>query len=245
MLQSNIISNIQKTLRSSVASSGGGGPVVPPFVSNWDTTNTSAGSSTSSQIAIPTVSGGTYNCVVDWGDGSSSTITTWNDAAWTHNYGSSGAKTIRITGQFWGLQFNNTGDRLKLLTVTSFGSDFRLGNTGLNFRGCENLTAMANDLSLVGVTTMSQMFYDCTSLTSLDVSSWNVSSVTNMSIMFYNANMTNTKYSDTLNAWSLLTLKPNVNFSAGPMKYNAGAAAARAILTGAPNNWTITDGGPV
>jgi len=65
-----------------------------------------------------------------------------------------------------------------------------------------------------------------------------------MQYMFTHANMTNTKYSDTLNAWSLLTLKPNVNFGAGPMKYNAGAVAARAILTSSPNNWTVTDGGP-
>ena len=36
------------------------------------------------------------------------------------------------------------------------------------------------------VTTMGDMFNNCTSLTSLDVSNWNVSSVTNMNFMFYN-----------------------------------------------------------
>ena len=29
----------------------------------------------------------------------------------------------------------------------------------------------------------------------------------------------------------------------GALKYTAAAVAARAVLTSAPNNWTITDGG--
>ena len=45
------------------------------------------------------------------------------------------------------------------------------------------------------------------------------------------------------NGWSLLTLQPNLNVNFYGIKYTAAGSAGKAILTGAPNNWTITDGG--
>jgi len=45
------------------------------------------------------------------------------------------------------------------------------------------------------------------------------------------------------NGWSLLTLASGVTINFGTIKYTAGGSAGRAILTGAPNNWTIIDGG--
>jgi hypothetical protein len=45
------------------------------------------------------------------------------------------------------------------------------------------------------------------------------------------------------NGWSLLTLQPNLNVTFNTIKYTAAGQAGRNILTGAPNNWTITDGG--
>ena len=63
-----------------------------------------------------------------------------------------------------------------------------------------------------------------------------------MAAMFIAANAWNNAYYDAcLVAWSALTLKPNVVAHFGDAKYTQ--SAARAILTSAPNNWTITDGG--
>jgi hypothetical protein len=45
------------------------------------------------------------------------------------------------------------------------------------------------------------------------------------------------------NGWSLLTLQPNLGISFDTIKYTAAGQAGRNILTGAPNNWTIIDGG--
>jgi hypothetical protein len=45
------------------------------FVSTWDTRNTTAGSSSSTQVKLPLISDGVYNFVVNWGDGNSNTIT--------------------------------------------------------------------------------------------------------------------------------------------------------------------------
>lgn len=154
-----------------------------PFTTSWKTNN--AGTSTSTQITVPTTSAGTYNCVVNWGDGSASVITTYNDAAWTHTYSGAGTYTVRITGTFTGIQFNNGGDRLKLLNISSWGK-MRLGNTGNYFYGCTNLTVTAIDvLDLTGTTTLSGMFFVCSAITTVpSINSWDVSKVTDFSIMF-------------------------------------------------------------
>ena len=104
------------------------------FVSSWKTDN--AGTSSSTQITIPTVSTGTYNCVVYWGDGNSSTITTYNDAAWTHTYSGAATYTVTISNTFAGIKFNNGGDRLKLLGISQWGRLFRIGtNEAFYFYG--------------------------------------------------------------------------------------------------------------
>ena len=94
------------------------------FVTTWNTENSGSATKT---IVIPTWSTGTYSCTVDWGDGKTNYMTTYNDAAWTHIYTSTGTYTVKIYGKFVGIVFNNTGDKLKLLTVQKWGPDFRIG----------------------------------------------------------------------------------------------------------------------
>jgi surface protein len=79
------------------------------------------------------------------------------------------------------------------------------------------------------------------------IGSWNVSEVLFMIDMFNNSGLSTTNYDATLIGWSTITaietaVKPNINFNAGTSKY-CNSASARGILTSAPNNWTITDGG--
>ena len=45
------------------------------------------------------------------------------------------------------------------------------------------------------------------------------------------------------NGWSTRLVKPGVSISFGTAKYTSGSSAGRAILTSAPNNWVIVDGG--
>jgi len=152
------------------------------FISTWNTEN--AGSATKT-IVIPTHSAGTYACTVDWGDGSSNYMTTYNDANWTHVYASTGTYTIKIYGKFEGLVFNNGGDRLKILTVEKWGPDFRLGkNQGLYFFGCSNLTITATDgLNLGGTVVLTSAFRSCTSLNQT-INFYNCTEVTNMAELF-------------------------------------------------------------
>ncbi|MFC0781225.1 BspA family leucine-rich repeat surface protein [Flavobacterium sp. HJSW_4] len=155
------------------------------FVSTWRTSNTSTGSSTSSQIKLPLVSSGTYKFIVDWGDGTSNTITIWNQAETTHTYALAGDYTIKINGVCTGWQFNNTGDRLKILSVERWGRNFRLGtNQGGYFYGCANLRLdfVSDVLNLNGTSSLASAFRFCNVLTTINRSNeWNTSSITDIS----------------------------------------------------------------
>ncbi|MFA6963897.1 MAG: BspA family leucine-rich repeat surface protein [Patescibacteria group bacterium] len=182
------------------------------FLSRWDTSKTSSGSSTATQIHLPLESTGTYNFIVDWGDSSTSTITTWNQAETTHTYASGGIYDLKIGGTITGFRFNNAGDKLKLSQISQFGP-LRLGNSDGYFSGTKNLKITATDvLNTTGTTTMKNSFrdsgidtvpsmnswdmsavtdmycmFESSSLFNQDISSWNTGAVTSMYAMFYNA----------------------------------------------------------
>jgi surface protein len=178
----------------------GGLVSVTPFVSNWDTNLTSFGSSASNEIQLPLEISGTYNFTVDWGDGSPiDTITVWNDPLTLHTYGLAGTYTITITGQIEGFVFANTGDKNKLLSVSSWGPDFRLGNSGAYFFGCSNLdlSGVSDILDLTGTLSLVGMFnnYNFTTVNNMEL--WDTSSVTDMSGMFNNA----TSFNQNIGTW--------------------------------------------
>lgn len=186
------------------------------FVSVWDTSRTSGGSSTATQVRLPLISTGTYNFIVDWGDGLTDRITTWNQAQVTHTYTTAGVYQVIITGTINGFRFVNTGDRLKLLSVFKWGIGFRLGATDQHFYGCANLdlSQVEDVLDTTGVTSFASIFRGCTRLSVVnrinewntsnittfisafrasqnfnsDIGNWNTSNVTDMSFMFDTAN---------------------------------------------------------
>ena len=93
---------------------------------------------------------------------------------------------------------------------------------------------------------MAVMFFNCDALTNVDVSGFDVSLLTDAASMFSSSGFSDSDYDALLIAWSAQTLQPGVSFHAGNAQYSAGAAAtARGVLTSAPNNWVITDGGPI
>ena len=298
--------------------------VFTPFVSTWKTDNISSGSSTATQVKLPLVSTGSYNFVVEWGDGTQSTITAWNQAQVTKTYTVAGTYQITIKGKCNGWRFNNNGDRLKILSVQQWGTSLKFGTTeGNYFYGCNNLnlSSVTDTPVLTGVLNMSNCFSACYALTTInkigewacsnvtnmsymfsqstnfnqDIGAWNTSKVTNMSYMFQatnfnqnigswnTSNVTNmigmfqsannfnqdignwnvsnvTSFTSFMvgkspstfstanldaiyNGWSSRPVKTPISISFGTAKYTAASSAGRAILTGAPNNWEITDGG--
>jgi len=166
------------------------------FVFTIDTENTSSGSSLNTQFMMPLVSSGSYNATVNWGDGSSDTITSYNQQEVTHTYTSAGQYEISIEGTLQGWQFNNSGDRLKMLDVKQWGVlDI---STSAAFYGCTNLDASATDVPTVSSTTLSQMFRECTNFDGA-IGNWDISTVTNMTQCFYNS----TTFNKSLNSWNV------------------------------------------
>ena len=152
---------------------------IEAFISVWATTGTFE------TITIPCQNVGTFNAVIDWGDGTpTSTITAYNDADLAHEYSDIGEHTISITGTFPNIYLNNGTEKLKIKRVTNLGT---VGWTRLNsaFFGCANLTEFtAGSTDTSGVNNMQLMFRECSGLTSLDLSSFVTTSVTNMFMVF-------------------------------------------------------------
>ncbi|MES2431225.1 MAG: BspA family leucine-rich repeat surface protein [Bacteroidota bacterium] len=160
-------------------------PTPADFVTKWNTNN--AGISLSNQIAIPTTDTG-YNYTVTWGDGTIDSNVIGNI---THTYPAPGTYTVRISGTFPRIYFNNTGDRKKILSVEQWGTDMHWRSFASAFAWCENLVINATDApDLSGVTNLSSMFSSCVLMNS-SLNTWNTSNITNMSSMFASAHAFN------------------------------------------------------
>ena len=167
-----------------------------PFEFTINTANTSTGSTAADQFKLPLVDSLPLNAVVDWGDGSSDTITVFNQAETTHTYASSGTYTVSITGDLSGWQFANGGDRLKMLDVLQW-SGLNI-STNLGFWGCTNLTCSATDAPIITSTSLSQYFNSCSNFNGA-IGNWDVNSVTDMGGMFFN----NTVFNQDIGAWDV------------------------------------------
>lgn len=157
-------------------------PEFTGFTFTVKTDNT--GTSNDNQFTLPLKSGQTYNCVINWGDGTSTTQTT--DVSPTHTYPAIGTYTIEITGTFPAIYFNFGGDAQKLTTIIQWGN-IAWGTFESAFAGCSQLTSVSGSTANTSsVTTMIAMFRDCSSMTSVDVGGFDTALVTDMSFVFFN-----------------------------------------------------------
>jgi surface protein len=131
---------------------------------------------------------------VNWGDGVVETITDHTLAV--HDYGVAGTYTISVTGSILGWQFNNGGDRLKMLNVSQWaGLNI---NTDAGFYGCTNLTASAIDAPLITTNSLGFYFFNCTNFNGA-IGNWNVSGVTSMVQTFDSARA----FNQPLSTWNV------------------------------------------
>jgi surface protein len=138
------------------------------------------------------------------------------------------------------------------------------------FTSATNFNQDIGSWNVSNVTNMAYMFYGATNFNQ-NIGSWNVSNVTIMAYMFqlttnFNQNIGNwdvrnvTNFTDFMagktsanfsasnldaiyNGWSSRPVKPNISITFGTAKYTSAGQAGKNILLGAPNTWTIVDGG--
>jgi hypothetical protein len=75
---------------------------------------------------------------------------------------------------------------------------------------------------------------------------WNVSNVTNFTSFMENktaANYSAANLDSIYNGWSSRPVVANRSINFGTIKYTAAGQAGKDILTGAPNLWSVVDGG--
>ena len=173
-----------------------------PMIITVDTTKAGSASNT---FVLPITKLSTEMVTIYWGDGQVSVGATGNN---THVYAASGTYTIKIYSKiFGGLSFNNAGDKLKILSIFSFGQAIHR-DLFAAYHGCTNLSIIDttgfinNSVSLLNAfrdcaklttirafptertTTMSNAFQGCTNLTTVPILA--LTSCTTVASMFQN-----------------------------------------------------------
>ena len=181
------------------------------FQATWDTTRTTAGSSTSTQIALPLMaaaSSGSYNFGINWGDNTSSSISSSLQSEVTHTYASSGTYTTKMWGTMRGWRFNNTGDRNKLQSVDKWGGlqavsgpNDGVGNLCSAFNGC-NSASFANVIGIPNLSSTDNLrsfFRDCFNLTTVNnFGDWDISRMNSLRTMLFNCR----KFDQNVGSWN-------------------------------------------
>lgn len=157
-----------------------------PFISIWDTTTDNP---SNVEIGLPLVSTGTYNMIVDWGDGNYNHITDYSDPNAYHDYDSPGTYTVRIFGTCIGWSFGeNYTTPGNLIDITQWGI-LQMYDGGV-YGGFFYDTYWMNQISAVdtpnlsGLTTLQEAFYDSAIVFINNVDTWDVSLVEDFSYCF-------------------------------------------------------------
>jgi len=186
---------------------------IPAFILLFNTDNPN------DTIELPLKSGYAYDFTVDWGDGEIDHITDWAQPEKIHTYVSAGQHTVTIDGRLEAWQYPQTSQAKteyairieaeggapapqsilhpELLEVQQWGVvGFRY--LAGAFRGCTNLTITATDSpDLRTVTSLSFMFHDAD--VTGNFADWDVSTITSFTSMFFN----NPNFNSNISQWNV------------------------------------------
>ncbi|WKN45803.1 BspA family leucine-rich repeat surface protein [Tunicatimonas pelagia] len=188
------------------------------FITTWEVTASDL------SITIPILArlNFSFNYTVDWGDGETSRGQT---AAATHIYSTADTYTVKITGTFPALSFNNSSDNTKIKTVEQWGNiDWQYMRGAFN--GCEDLKITATDApDLDDINDLTDMFRGAQNLTG-SIGHWEVSTITTMRSMFEGAS----SFNSPLNDWDVSNVIDMNNMFMGASSFNSPL-----------NNWDVSN----
>lgn len=161
------------------------------------TVDTTKAGSASDTFILPCGDLNTYDAIIDWGDSSTSAITTYNDADLSHTYSSGGTYTVKITGRLPWINFATAGDYLKIGVLSQWG-DVVIESGASSYNGCSNLTVTATDAPTITATDLSRMFKDCV-LANPIVTAWDISTATDILGIFFGCVLAN----PTVTSWDV------------------------------------------
>ena len=223
-----------------------------PFKIIVDTTKAGSGNT---HFILPLDGSSTYNFDVDWGDGGAVQTVTTNTSIDHTMLGGAGTYTISITenvvGGFPHIYFNDSGDKLKLMQISQWGTNKWL-SLERAFRGCSNLTITATDEATANtgsVTNFSWAWADCSGLTSFPLI--DTSGATTLSYAWYGTRCTSFPLINTSNvtdfgsAWrncNSLTSFPLIDTSKGTNFYYTWSGSFSLFTFPTLNMRAITNG---
>ena len=168
-----------------------------PFISTWRV-NKRCGY----KISLPLESDGKYNFTVDWGDGKSDQITSFDQAETSHEYNRAGRYIVQLNGVVDGFGFKNMKSSCEQIVDISQWGNLRLSSKGYQFTGCVNLTCSAQDApKLSSDTSFDSMFFNASSFNG-DLSGWNTAACDDMTCMFNRAD----SFTGDLSGWDCTNL---------------------------------------
>ncbi|CAD0218681.1 BspA family leucine-rich repeat surface protein [Chryseobacterium sp. JV274] len=118
-------------------------------------------------------------------------------------------KVYNGNGLFYGFRastnFIDPNANLELTEISQWGDIIWLQQFNQGFAGCPNLNVTAADIpNLTQINNLSEMFYNCSSLIGNNsFSSWNTSTITNMSNMFSRAKL----FNQNIGSWNTANVK--------------------------------------
>ncbi len=180
-----------------------------------------------STFSIPLRSGYTYSCVIDWGDGATSSQTT--DISPVHTYSTDGTYQIKISGRFDAIYFNGDGvdqNPWKVMSIDNWGN-IQWKTFEQAFATCYYLVGTFIDSpDLSQVTNMSNMFRECNLAFNSNINGWDVSNVTDMSYMFDTCQA----FNQPLDGWNV----SNVTNMEGMLRYTQ-------VFNQTLNSWDVSN----
>jgi len=178
------------------------------------------------------VSGVSFECTVDWGDSSSSTILAHNDINRIHTYTTAGTYPISISGICPGFRVNNASIRNNIISILQFGT---VGFRFLDFFGCSlittipdgdvgfsNLLNVANFMRSTGITTIpANIFVFSPGLLSA-VDAFSFTNITQIPSGLFNNNTVIQDFNSCFNGCVSLTEIPSTLFNNNTQAINFG-----------------------
>jgi len=148
------------------------------------------------------VGGGSYNIVIDWGDGIINSYSGSSNITYTYN--NHGIYTVQISGSLvvFGSNFTNSNNN-KTIKLLSFGNLPSLTSLNYGFSnssniGHPNLIEIPKSIPTT-ITNLNSCFAGCFFLNDPKLSSWDVSNVTSMQGLFNGAG----SFNQNLNNWNV------------------------------------------